>query len=125
MACCEGNIVDYCQGAVCLPENAACFQNGDCCSQNCAGWDGGAAGICEPAGFLNCFPGNTSCSQGSDCCSGVCNPPPTDDAGLAQDAGSTCTYVQQVCQFSGGACYTDSDCCSAVCVISDGGFSCQ
>jgi hypothetical protein len=124
--CCSGSAivldsgVQVCVGEACLPENAGCYNDYDCCSTYCLGWDGGSGGTCLPLQWRTCLGGSDYCSQDSDCCSGTCISP---DAG--PDAGSQCAY-ESFCLPDPSPCYQNGDCCGGLCVSDgDGGLACQ
>ena len=90
---------------VCVPDNAACGHDDDCCSDVCA--SDGFCGV--PVGA--CLEDNSACDDDGACCSGVC----------ASDGrcGFPATVVEVTCSADDAPCSTDTDCCSFLCA-SDG-----
>jgi hypothetical protein len=94
--------VGFCSGASCLPDEAECSADADCCPGS----------HCDPV-FVRCSAScgaeGAPCAVGGDCCSGSC------DA-----AHGTCAAG-----CSSGDCDVDSDCCSGMCIQSTCSQGCQ
>jgi hypothetical protein len=122
----DGGLI--CIGEVCLPENATCYNDLDCCSQYCQGWDAGTGGTCLPQGEAHCFFGGSQCSADTDCCSGSCINPDGGVTDAGDDAGFAypiCAQTQE-CLPDPSSCYKNYDCCGGLCMnVGDAGLICQ
>lgn len=86
-------------GRTCLPRNANCFFNADCCSNLCS-----SSGICVADGKNECVPNDSSFRFSAKEC---CSKKGTSD-GLCRGSKNSCAFI-------GASCLQHSDCCSKRC----------